>query len=223
MSVNPDKYDVLRFWALGKEMPQLAVPWYYQVWGRFGTPPKQTAIEYYKRVVVAIRLKKDQKLMFKAFKEVPVNSLEMLLPDGKIYMSNFDKGILTTSIAIATIGVLTKIVTYLASMHIDWSLIVTLVTGLIGVRAWTSYKNRRNAYLVDLSRMLYFKNISNNRGLLTVLVDRAEDESFKESLLTYTHLLTNRPPSARMKVSNVLEPKDLGKLGDLDRCLISYI
>jgi hypothetical protein len=43
--------------------------------------------------------------------------------------------------------------------------------------------------------MLYFKNIANNRGLLTLLVDRAEDELFKKLALTYSFLLANRPPS----------------------------
>jgi hypothetical protein len=76
-------------------------------------------------------------------------------------------------------------------------LTITLVTGFVGIRALTVYKNRRNAYLADLNRLLYFKNVANNRGLLALLVDRAEDESFKEALLTYTFLLSNRTPSTR--------------------------
>lgn len=167
-------------------------------------------IEYYKRVVVAIRLKKDHKLLLKAFKEVPVHSLEMLLPDGKINMTKIDKGILTTSLGLAAAGIIAKIVTLMAKIHIDWMLLVTMVTGLIGIQGWTVYKNRRNAYMVDLSRMLYFKNIANNRGLLALLVDRAEDESFKEALLVYTFLLVNRPPSTMKKGSNQLLPADLG-------------
>ncbi|XP_067651664.1 transmembrane protein 143-like [Haliotis asinina] len=210
VSVDPNRYDVLRFWALGRERP-LHGP---SIWERLVSKVTRTPIpqpmEYYKRVVLAIRLKKDSKLMLKAFKEVPINSLEMLLPDGTIKMSTFDKGLLSSSVFLASVGVVAKVVTVLAEMKIDWTLIVTAITGMVGIRAWTVYKNRRNSYLVDVSRMLYFKNIANNRGLLTLLVDRAEDESFKEALLTYTFLLTNRPPSEKAKPSSQHNPAELG-------------
>ncbi|XP_053402767.1 transmembrane protein 143-like [Mercenaria mercenaria] len=148
---------------------------------------------YYKRVVIALRFKRDQKLMLKSFKEIPVNALEMMLPDGKIKISKMDKGLIATSVSIAVMGIVAKIVTLLASMNVDWMLILSGVTGLADVQSWTINKNKRNRYLADLSRLLYFKNVANNRGLLALLVDRAEDESFKEALLVYTFLLANRP------------------------------
>ena len=46
-----------------------------------------------------------------------------------------------------------------------------------------------------MNRTLYYNNIANNRGLLALLVDRAEDELFKEAIATYTFLLTHRQPS----------------------------
>ena len=111
--------------------------------------------------------------------QVPVNALEQLLPDGTIKMSKFDKGLVTAAGAVALTGILAKVVTLLAHMHVDWTLLVTGVMGLAGVQAWTTYKNRHLRYVNDLARMLYFKNIANNRGLLALLVDRAEDELFK--------------------------------------------
>lgn len=199
VSVDMDKYDILRFWALGKETPPVSTTFLQRLVNRIRGQKPPTPLTYYKRVVVAVRLKKDQKLILKSFKEVPVNALEMLLPDGKVTMSKLDKGVITTSAAIAFAGILAKIVTALADLNVDWTLVFTGVTGFVGIRSWTVYKNRRNAYMVDLSRMLYFKNIANNRGLLTLLVDRAEDESFKEALLVYSFLLTQRPPSVRLK------------------------
>ncbi|KAL8603060.1 hypothetical protein ACOMHN_015625 [Nucella lapillus] len=215
VSVNPDRYDILRFWVLGLEQPEPEPSLLQKLVSRaLGKRPKPS-VEYYKRVVVAIRLKKDSKLMLKAFKEIPVNSLEMVLPDGTIRMNTMDKGILASSVFIATVGLVAKVVTVLASMNFDWTLVVTLVTGAIGVRAWTTYKNRRNAYLVDVSRTLYFKNVANNRGLLALLVDRAEDESFKEALLAYTFLLTSRPQPLKGKVKATSGvPAELGGLSD---------
>ncbi|GFO34537.1 transmembrane protein 143-like, partial [Plakobranchus ocellatus] len=40
---------------------------------------------------------------------------------------------------------------------IDWTLLLTVVTGTIGFRVWSQYKNRRNMYLADVTRLLYFK------------------------------------------------------------------
>ena len=199
VSVNAKNYDILRFWALGKELPKDTTPWYkrlsksafYKAAKRTPPPP----VRYYKRIVVAVKPKGQDKVMLKMFKEIPTGALEQLLPDGKIKMSAFDQGLLTLTVSIGSLSVLAKAVTVLADIQVQWTLIVAGITGLLGLRAWNSYKNRRTRYMMHLSRTLYFKNVANNRGLLALLVDRAQDESFKESLLAYTFLLTNRPPA----------------------------
>lgn len=214
VSVDRNKFDVLKIWALGKERPEIKLPWYKSLFFKSkGEVPKKP--EYYKRVVIAIRFKRDQKLLLKSFKEVPVNNLEMLLPEGRILMSKYDKSVITAMVVFGGLSALAKAVTYLASMNVNAMLWIMGLTGVIGVNALTRYKNKRNAYLADLNRMLYFKNIANNRGLITLLVDRAEDESFKEALLVYTFLLTNRSPSSRAKASKALVPAELGGLTDV--------
>ena len=162
-------------------------------------------------MVVAVRLKRDDKLILKAFKEIPVSALERLLPDGRIMMSRFDKSVLMTSGGIALTGILAWIVTLLAHVYIPTTVVFAAIPTAIGIQSWTTYKNRRNQYLADLNRMLYYKNIANNRGLLALLVDRAEDEIFKEALLAYSLLLVNRPPSALTKSSSQHLPSELGK------------
>ena len=207
VSVNPNNYDVLTFWALGRESPPVRVTTWEKIVSKMLGRSLPTSKEYFKRVVLACRLKRDDKLLLKAFKEVPVNALEQTLPDGKISMTKLDKGVINTSIIIAAVGVVAKVVTILAGIHVDWTLLATAVTGLIGIQSWTHYKNKHLAYLNEHSRMMFFKNIANNRGLLTLLVDRAEDEVFKEALLVYSFLLTNRPPSA----FDEIKESDLGK------------
>ncbi|PIK40080.1 putative transmembrane protein [Apostichopus japonicus] len=158
-----------------------------------GVRPPQ---KYYKRVVVAVRPKGQDKLSLKMFKEVPASALEQLLPDGKIRMSKFDQGLIATSVGVGSLTLLVKAVSSLADIQLKWTLIVAGVTGLAGLRFWNSYKNRRVKYLMQLSRTLYYKNVANNRGLLALLVDRAQDESFKEALIMYTFLLSHRRPSS---------------------------
>ena len=208
--MDASKYDILKFWALGKETPQVKVPWYQQIMWKYTKPP--TPVQYYKRVVVAIRLKKDQKLILKSFKEIPVGSLEMMLPNGKIQIRTFDKYVIGATVSVASVGIIAKLVTLMAHLSQDVTPAISLILIIIAVRAWTAYKNKRTKYLADLSSTLYFKNIANNRGLLALLVDRAEDESFKEALLAYSFLLANRPPSLREKASKEQQPSELGNV-----------
>ena len=70
--MDPEKYAVLRFWVLGHESPEVEVPLSERILNTIlrRKPRQKSSFEYYKRVVVAIRLKKDSKLILKAFKEV---------------------------------------------------------------------------------------------------------------------------------------------------------
>eukprot|EP00057_Strongylocentrotus_purpuratus_P034967 XP_797230.3 PREDICTED: transmembrane protein 143 isoform X2 [Strongylocentrotus purpuratus] len=201
VSVNAKNYEILRFWALGKELPTDTTPWYKRLSKSFfykaskRSPP--AAIRYYKRIVVAVKPKGQDKLMLKMFKEIPTGALEQLLPDGKIKMSGSDQGLLMATASVGSLTLLVKAVTVLADIQLQWTLIVAALTGIIGFRGWNTYKNRRTRYMMQLSKTLYFKNVANNRGLLALVVDRAQDESFKECLLAYTFLLTNRPDAVR--------------------------
>ncbi len=191
VSVDPKKYDVIRFWVLGEEMAPVEftsgtdrVLYYSKVLMK--KAPRK--IPRYKRVVLAVRTKKQNKLMLKSFKDIPTNSLEYLLPEGKIRMSKFDKSFIATTVFIGLTTGLIKIVSKLADYNIQWTYIAGLVTGLLALRAWNAYKNKRNLYLMSLSKLLYFKTVANNRALLALIVDRAQDETFKSALLTYSFL-----------------------------------
>ena len=191
VSVDTKKYDVLRFWALGQdegpiEASNLRDKIVYAMNVLLRKAPRK--VPRYKRVVVMVRTKKQNKLMLKAFKDIPTNSLEYLLPEGKIKMSKSDRGIIATTVFIGLTSGLVKLISSLADYHVQWTYIAGTVTALLALRAWNAYKNKRNAYLVNLSSLLYFKTVANNRALLTLIVDRAEDETFKSALMAYTFL-----------------------------------
>ena len=190
VSVNPKKYDVLRVWVVGKEFePSDTGTWYSRIAAgvtHWFKPPIKA--ERYKRVVIAIRAKKQTKLMLKSFKDIRCANLEHLLPEGKIRMTQFDQRILAGTLAVGATGVVIKLVSFLADYKISWTYIAISVAGVVALRAWNMYKNKRNSYLVHLSQTLYFKSIANNRALLTLLADRAEDEVFKVTLLAYSFL-----------------------------------
>jgi hypothetical protein len=195
VSVNPTNYDVMTFWALGRECPPQKFPWYTVLFYRMIRQPLPPPLEYYKRLISAVRVKSEKKLMLKGYKDIPTGSLEQLLPGATVKMSNMDKSILLGTLTVGICGIFTRTMLLPAELESRWTAILTGLCCLVCLRGWTVYKNRKNRYLAQLSQMLYFKNIANNRSLIAVIVDRAEEEILKEVILTYVILLMNRAPS----------------------------
>lgn len=190
VSVDPKKYDVLRVWVVGKEFePVDTGPLYSRViTGVIRQFKPAIPAERYKRVVIAIRAKKQSKLLLKSFKDIRCANLEHLLPDGKIRMNQFDQRVLAAMLTVGGASAVIKLVSFLADYKVSWTYIAISVAGIVALRAWNMYKNKRNSYLVRLGQTLYFNSIANNRALLTLLADRAEDEVFKVTLLAYSFL-----------------------------------
>lgn len=125
-------------------------------------------------------------IYLKLFKNIPKIELEMLFPNTSVGLKPFDKlklgvtaGGGTGASVFATATKLTAAANPLAAAG--------AVAGLGGVifRQVTKVISQRNKYMMLLAQKLFFHNLANNRGVLTLLVDRAEEEDVKEALLTY--------------------------------------
>ncbi|XP_028392296.1 transmembrane protein 143-like isoform X2 [Dendronephthya gigantea] len=196
VKVDPSKYEILRFWVVGKDMQDddKALGWArkarksvrYQVYGRPSTR------ERYKRVIIAVRAKNQRKLILKTFKDIPCPNLEHLLPEGKIEMTRFDQVLVGVSLSIGLTTAVVKLITLMADHQVGWLPIATVTTMVLLARTWSVYKSRRNKYLADLTQTLYFKSMANNRALLTLVIDRAEDEAYKSAMLAYSFIRASR-------------------------------
>ena len=192
VKVDPSKYDILRFWVVGKDIQNSdnGIGWThrarksvrYRVYGRPLTR------ERYKRVIIAVRAKTQRKLILKTFKDIPCPSLEHLLPEGKIEMTRFDQILVGLSLTIGITTAVVKLITLMADHHVGVLPIATVTAVILLARTWSVYKSRRNKYLADLTQTLYFKSMANNRALLTLVVDRAEDEAYKAAMLAYSFI-----------------------------------
>ena len=203
VKVDPSKYDILRIWVVGKDMQSddKAIGWAhkarksvrYQVYGRPSTR------ERYKRVIIAVRAKNQRKLILKTFKDIPCPNLEHLLPEGKIEMTRFDQILVGLSLTIGLTTAVVKLITFMVDHHIGVLPIATIATVVLLARTWSVYRSRRNKYLADLTQTLYFKSMANNRALLTLVVDRAEDEAYKAAMLAYSFIRA----SSRLSLSGI--------------------
>jgi hypothetical protein len=65
--------------------------------------------------------------------------------------------------------------------------ILFAVVGFIGIiwREFGKLLSNRNRYMATLAKSLYFHNLDNNLGVLVNLIEMAEEEECKESILAY--------------------------------------
>lgn len=128
-------------------------------------------------------------IYLKLFKNINQSDLEMLFPNTKVEFRLFDK----IKFAVTAGGGTVSGVVGAATKALAASNPITLVVAIIGLaavlfRQVMSFFNQRTKYMMVLAQNLYFHNLANNRGVLTLLVDRAEEEDIKEEMLLYAYL-----------------------------------
>jgi len=134
----------------------------------------------------------------KVFKHIPQIDLEMLFPNTQVRLKYIDKVKLwVTGGSGGIIGLVTTVPKIMASTATVATNPIALIMALGGLgavffRQVMNFFNTRNKYMMQLAQNLYFQSLSNNRGALTLLIDRAEEEDIKEDILLYSLLLKER-------------------------------
>jgi hypothetical protein len=70
--------------------------------------------------------------------------------------------------------------------------------GGIALRQATNFLNQRTRYMVVLAQNLYFHAMADNRGVMSLLADRAAEEDLKEEMLLYWALGRERANIAEL-------------------------
>jgi len=134
----------------------------------------------------------------KVFKHIPQIDLEMLFPNTQVRLKYIDKlKLWITGGSGGVIGLVTAVPKIMASTATVATNPIGLLMALGGLgavffRQVMNFFNTRNKYMMQLAQNLYFQSLSNNRGALTLLIDRAEEEDIKEDILLYSLLLKER-------------------------------
>ncbi len=135
------------------------------------------------------------RIYLKVFKNIPQIDLEMLYPNTQIRLKYADKVRLwVTGGSGGIIGLFTALPKIVASSAAITTNPIALIAALGGLgaiffRQVMNFFNTRNRYMMQLAQNLYFQSLANNRGALTLLIDRAEEEDIKEDALLYSLLL----------------------------------
>ncbi len=132
---------------------------------------------------------KSDFVYLKLFKNIPRSDIEMVFPNTRIRFRMFDKirlGVTAGSgLGMGIVGTAGKIA--VASNPIA---LAGAMAGLCGVaaRQATSFMNQRNRYMATMAQNLYFHSMADNRGVTTLLANRAAEEDIKEEMLLYSVL-----------------------------------
>ena len=149
-------------------------------------------------------------IYIKLFKNMPRSDVEMIFPNTKVRFRLFDKikfGVTAGSgVGMGVVGTAGKIA--IASNPYT---LAAAVAGLGGValRQATAFINQRTRYMVVLAQNLYFHAMADNRGVMTLLADRAAEEDIKEEMLLYGILAKERV--------------NIGDLRQVDKAIEEYL
>ena len=143
----------------------------------------------------------------KLFKNMPRSDVEMVFPNTKVRFRLFDKikfGVTAGSgVGVGVVSTVGK----LALISNPYTLVMALAgLGGVALRQASNFINQRNRYMVVLARNLYFHSMADNRGVMTLLADRAAEEDIKEEMLLYTAIANERVNARELKaVDEVIE------------------
>jgi Protein of unknown function (DUF3754) len=132
-------------------------------------------------------------IYIKLFKNMPRSDVEMIFPNTKVRFRLFDKvkfGVTASSgVGMGVVGTASKIA--IAANPYTLAAAVAALGG-VAVRQATAFLNQRTRYMVVLAQNLYFHAMADNRGVMTLLADRAAEEDVKEEMLLYGILAKER-------------------------------
>ncbi len=127
----------------------------------------------------------------KLFKNIPHTDLEMVFPNTRIRFRSADKlkfGVTAGSgLGVGVAGAITKLAAAATLTPIGMAG-AAVAFGGVAIRQVTNFFGLRNKYIMRLAQNLYFHSLADNRGVLTLLADRAADEDIKEEMLLYSVL-----------------------------------
>jgi len=128
-------------------------------------------------------------IYLKLFKNIPRSDLEMCFPNTAVRFRLLDKLRLGVTagggFGMGVVGTASKLA--IAANPIALAGAVATLGGL-AFRQGMKFIHKRNEYMVTMAQNLYFHTLADNRGVMTVLADRASEEDIKEEMLLYSVL-----------------------------------
>jgi hypothetical protein len=195
MQVDWSVFERMELYARGDSMGTR----YRRRWTKFFRL-ESTQLALYQRLVLIVKLRQSKRLPYgidtedvfiKIFKDIPKIDLEMLLPGARMRMPGTARLKLGSSF-LSGLGLIAYNIGHqlltLAAMPIGFFYGPLLAVFGYGYRQWYGYQSTKTAHHLRLTQSLYYQNLGNNLGVLSHLLDEAEEQESREAMLAYYYL-----------------------------------
>ncbi|MCI0459564.1 MAG: DUF3754 domain-containing protein [Gemmataceae bacterium] len=173
---------------------------YFKHWWQFWKRAEPVQVPVYQRLALILKLRPHKRLppdintanvYLKLFKDMPKADIEMLLPGARLQMPGLTKlklgGSLFGSLGYLLYTILADITRLLAMGMMAFYGPLMALAGY-GYKQWYGYQFAKTTYGLQLTQSLYYQNLDNNAGVMTHLLDEAEDQECREAILGYYYL-----------------------------------
>ena len=158
-------------------------------------------LDAYQRLVVALKFKpgpnmgpfvRSDVVYLRMFKDVPHVDMEMHLPEQgtRVKMRWIDKAQIASPVVMGVPALTMKLLGLSLVSLGNPMLLAPLAIAPIsaGVNSFFGFHRAKHKHLSSMIRNLYYLTLANNGSVLTRLVDSAEEEEYKETMLAYFFL-----------------------------------
>ena len=171
------------------------------------------SVPTYQRLALVLKLRPNRRLdpnldvhrvYFKVFKDVPKADVDMQLPGGRPRMTRWDKILIFYPLLFGLLALGYHFFTQILGRDLSKFDLTALASGAslglaVGFCGYAyksihAYHTKRQAYVLQLVRSLYFKALDSNTGVLMRLFDEAEEQECRETYLAYFCLWLYAPP-----------------------------
>jgi Protein of unknown function (DUF3754) len=155
-------------------------------------------LEIYERLVLVVKLRREflagdgvdtDNVYLKMFRDIPQLDLEMLLPGTRPRIRLLDAGKIGGSSVTGIFSLGKMALEYAFFGKLKW-LMLAIGTLAYAAQSFLGYRRTKAAYVYSMTQQLYYQNLDNNAGVFCRLIDEAEDEETKETILAYFLLWT---------------------------------
>ena len=211
MNVRLDEFVTMKMYKLGHDEMTEHLPGTLD--NLLGRPGREVTFDMYNRVIQVIRFQESEwfveqgrkkhdpgkmgaGLHLRLFKNVPVEDLEIIFPNTSPNMRPVDKAKISFPLVIGLIMLFRQYIlpAIVGGPTVDLSqaLLIALASALASyaMKSYMTYRKTKENYMAAVAKDLYFKGQANNQAVLNMVIDLAEEQEGKESLLCYTFLLS---------------------------------
>jgi Protein of unknown function (DUF3754) len=157
-------------------------------------------LDAYQRLIIVLKFRdgldlgpfiRSDVVYLRMFKDVPHVDMEMHLPEQgtKVKMRWIDKAQIASPVFMGLPTLALKVFGLL-SVSLNPMLLAPLVAVPVtaGMNSFFGFQRAKHKHLASMIRNLYYLTLANNGSVLTRLVDSAEEEEYKETMLAYFFL-----------------------------------